>query len=81
LKEIVGISLKDEIKLVKVMKSFPTKIPGFIYMLSYAVYKTDALEVAYVLMERGDSNLQKYIESRAAYGDHITCSEYTSIIW
>jgi len=50
-------------------------------MLSYAVYKTDALEVAYVLMERGDSNLQKYIESRAANGDHITCSEYTSIIW
>lgn len=57
LKEVVESGFQSELNLVKAIRSHP-KIEGLVYLISYAVYKTDALEVAYILMERGDSNLQ-----------------------
>lgn len=57
LKEIVGkVALHEEINLLKTIRN-SAKIPGLVYLISYAIYKTDALEVGYVLMERGDLNL------------------------
>ncbi|EAR91188.2 kinase domain protein (macronuclear) [Tetrahymena thermophila SB210] len=80
LKELFGQDIKQEIEFVKTIRQLNYRIPGLIYMINYAIYQTESLEVGYILMEKGEMNLQQFLDERLKQNLPIQFKELVSIM-